>query len=153
MGNRAQMRAGEVQRISAGTGIVHSEYNASPVEPVHFLQIWMTPDERGVTPRYGEKSFRQIEAGKLHLVVSKEGREDSLPIHQDTDLYVARLAAGGAIEHRFAPHRSGWVQVIEGELEVNGMTLRAGDGAAITGEQRIELRSAGDSHWLLFDLN
>jgi hypothetical protein len=153
MGHRAQMRAGEVQRISAGTGILHSEYNASPVEPVHFLQIWITPDERSVTPRYTEKSFREIEPGKLHLVASKEGREESLPIHQDTDLYVAKLPAGGAIEHRFAAQRSGWVQVIEGELEVNGTTLHAGDGAAITGEERIELRSAGNSHWLLFDLN
>jgi len=153
MGNRAQMKAGEVQRISAGTGIMHSEYNASPIEQAHFLQIWILPDERGVKPNYTEKSFRAIEPGKLNLIASKSGRESSIPIHQDSDLYVAKLNDGGVIQHRFAPNRSGWVQVIEGDLTVNGKVLHAGDGAAITAEERIDLQSGGDSHWLLFDLN
>jgi len=153
MGHRRQMRAGEVQRISAGKGILHSEYNASPVEPVHFLQIWIMPDERGVEPRYDEKSFRDVEAGKLHLVVSKSGRGGSLPIHQDADLYVSKLRAGDSAGHRFAPGRAGWIQVIGGDLDVNGTRLEAGDGAAVTGERSIQLRSEGDSHWLLFDLN
>lgn len=153
MGNRAIMKAGEVQRISAGAGIMHSEYNASPVEPVHFLQIWIMPDERGVSPRYAEKSFRAIEPGNLSLIASKSGRDGSLPIHQDADVYVAKQNPGGAIEHSFGANRSGWVQVIEGELTVNGKTIQAGDGAAISAEERIRLQSTTDSHWLLFDLN
>ena len=152
MGNRARMKAGEVQRISAGTGILHSEYNASPVEPVHFLQIWITPDERGVTPRYVEKSFREIEPGRLVLVASKTGRDDSIPIHQDAGVYVAKLGEGGAIEHSLALRRSAWVQVIGGELAVNGTVLNSGDGAAIRGDECIRLRALRDSHWLLFDL-
>ncbi len=153
MGNRARMKAGEVQRISAGTGILHSEYNPSPVEPVHFLQIWITPDRRGVEPRYTEKSFREMETGRLVLAASKTGREDSIPIHQDADVFIARLPAGGELEHRFAPRRAGWVQLIAGSLSCNGVSLKPGDGAAITGEERISLRAAQDSHWLLFDLN
>jgi redox-sensitive bicupin YhaK (pirin superfamily) len=153
MGNRAQMKAGEVQRISAGSGIMHSEYNASPIEPVHFLQIWIMPDERGVKPRYAEKSFQAIEAGKLNLIASRSGRDESIPIHQDTDVYVAKLKDGASLSHAFAAQRSGWMQVISGELNVNGKVLRAGDGASVTNEERLQLQSAGDSHWLLFDLN
>jgi redox-sensitive bicupin YhaK (pirin superfamily) len=153
MGNKARMTAGEVQRISAGSGIVHSEYNGSPVEPVHFLQIWILPDERGVKPRYAEKSLRAMERGKLNLIASKSGRDGSLAIHQDADVFAAKLGAGQTLEHRFGPQRASWVQVIEGELDVNGAVLRAGDGAAITAEPRIDLQSKGDSHWLLFDLN
>ena len=152
MGNRAQMKAGEVQRISAGTGIMHSEYNASPIEPVHFLQIWIMPNERGVKPRYAEKSFQAIEPGKLNLIASQSGREESIPIHQDADVYVAKLKDGTSLTHMLA-QRSGWVQVISGELNVNGKVLQPGDGAAITNEERLELQAAGDSHWLLFDLN
>lgn len=153
MGNRAQMKAGEVQRISAGKGIMHSEYNASPIEPVHFLQIWIMPDERGVTPRYTERSMREMEPEKLNLIASKSGRDGSLPIHQDADVYAAKLNKGGVIEHRFAPNRSGWIQVIDGALVVNGKALRPGDGAAITDEASLKLESTSDSHWLFFDLN
>lgn len=153
MGNRALMKAGDVQRISAGTGIMHSEYNASPVEPVHFLQIWIMPDRQGVRPSYAEKSFRDIETGLLHLVASKAGRAGSIPIQQDADVYVARLTAGGVMEHRFAAGRSGWVQAIEGEVAVNGKTLDPGDGAAIGGEERLGFRSDRDSHFLFFDLS
>ncbi len=151
MGNRAQMKAGEVQRISAGTGILHSEYNPSPVEPVHFLQIWIMPDERGVTPRYSEKSFREMEPGRLNLIASKSGREDSLPIHRDADVYVAKMN-GGTLRHELALGRSAWIQLIEGELSVNGNELRPGDGAAVGGEERLDFASGGESHWLLFDL-
>src|SRR5579884_409622 len=153
MGNRAQMKAGEVQRISAGKGIMHSEYNASPIEPVHFLQIWIMPDERGVTPRYTERSMREMEPEKLNLIASKSGRDGSLPIHQDADVYAAKLNKGGVIEYRFAPNRSGWIQVIDGALVVNGKALRPGDGAAITDEASLKLESTSDSHWLFFDLN
>jgi redox-sensitive bicupin YhaK (pirin superfamily) len=153
MGNRARMKAGEVQRISAGSGILHSEYNASDVEPVHFLQIWITPDERGVKPEYAERTFQGIQPGNLHLIASKAGRDGSISIHQDADLYVAKLNAGTGVQHEFASGRSGWLQVIEGEITVNDKLLRAGDGAAIQGEDRIAVQSASNSHWLLFDLN
>jgi hypothetical protein len=153
MGNKALMKAGDVQRISAGSGISHSEYNGSPVEPVHFLQIWIMPDRLGVKPDYAEKSFRGIAPGETHLIASREGRAGSIPIHQDTDVHVAKLKADTAIEHNFAPGRSGWVQLIEGDLKLNGERLRAGDGAAINGEQRLNLIAGADSHFLLFDLN
>lgn len=153
MGNRAFMRAGDVQRISAGTGIEHSEYNGSPVEPVHFLQIWIMPDERGVKPDYAEKSFGSIEPGALQLIAAPEGRDGSITIHQDTDVYVAKLKAEGAIEHGFAPNRSGWVQVIDGTLNVNGKELQPGDGASITGEQAAKFSASKDAHFLFFDLN
>lgn len=153
MGNRAVMKAGDVQRISAGTGIEHSEYNGSPIEPVHFLQIWVLPGERGVTPRYGEISTAGIEPGTLHLIASKQGRDNSLPIHQDADIHVARLNAGSQLQHVFAEGRAGWVQLIEGSLTVNGEPLRAGDGASITGVRELNLDAAHDAHFLLFDLN
>ena len=153
MGNRARMKAGDVQRISAGTGIQHSEYNGSPVEPVHFLQIWISPDERGVNPEYAEKSFSRIEPGTWHLIASKSGRDSSLPIHQDANVYIAKLNAADVLQHGFTAGRSGWVQLIEGRLSVNGEELHAGDGAAISGEERVKLTAAQDSHFLFFDLN
>jgi redox-sensitive bicupin YhaK (pirin superfamily) len=147
------MRAGDVQRISAGKGIVHSEYNSSPTEPVHFLQIWIMPDERGVKPEYAEKSFRDAAPGKLHLIASKVGRDGSLEIHQDADVSVARLTHGGTLEHQFAPGRAGWVQLIEGSLEVNGQKLKAGDGAAISDVPQVKFEAGSDAHFLFFDLN
>ena len=153
LGTKAVMRAGDVQRISAGKGIVHSEYNASSTDPVRFLQIWIVPDERGVKPEYGEKSFRDAESGKLHLIASKTGREGSLEIHQDADVSVARLAKGGAVDHQFASGRSGWVQLIEGSLSVNGEILQAGDGAAISDVPQVRLEAASDAHFLFFDLS
>lgn len=152
MGNRALMKTGDVQRISAGTGILHSEYNASPLEPVHFLQIWITPDELSVKPEYAEKSFKKVEPGNLHLIASKGGRANSIPIHQDADVYVAKLGPANLLEHSFAANRAGWLQVIEGRIVANGQELEAGDGAAITGEEKLRLESADDSHFLFFDL-
>jgi redox-sensitive bicupin YhaK (pirin superfamily) len=153
LGTKAVMRAGDVQRISAGKGVVHSEYNASQVEPVHFLQIWIMPDERGVKPEYAEKSFRDAEPGKLHLIASKAGRDGSLSIHQDADVSVARLPKGGGLEHEFASGRAGWVQLIAGELSVNGKKLAPGDGAAISDEARVRFEAASDAQFLFFDLN
>jgi redox-sensitive bicupin YhaK (pirin superfamily) len=153
MGNRARMKAGDVQRISAGAGIQHSEYNGSPVEPVHFLQIWILPDQRGVNPEYTEKSFSQIEPGTWQLIASKSGDDGSLPIHQDANIYLAKLNAAGVLQHDFAAGRSGWLQLIEGRLNLNGQELHAGDGAAISGEERVKLTAAQDSHFLFFDLN
>ena len=152
MGSKALMQAGDVQRISAGTGILHSEYNASPVEPVHFLQIWIMPDRSGVKPEYAQKSFGGIADGALHLIASKSGRADSIPIHQDADAYVAKLKAGATVNHDLAAGRSGWVQLIQGQLTVNGTELHPGDGAAVTGEERIRLTAGQDSHFLFFDL-
>jgi redox-sensitive bicupin YhaK (pirin superfamily) len=131
MGHRALMKPGDVQRISAGTGIQHSEYNGSPVEPVHFLQIWIMPDQQGAKPEYAQRSFGAIEPGALNLVASKSGRDGSLPIHQDANVYVAKLSAAGQLQHGFETGRSGWLQLIEGALSLNGTEMRAGDGAAM----------------------
>ena len=153
LGTKAVMRAGDVQRISAGKGIVHSEYNASPSDPVHFLQIWIMPDERGVRPEYAERSFRDAEPGKLHLIASKAARDGSLAIHQDADVSVARLAAGAALDYNFVPGRAGWVQLIEGSLGVNGQKLEAGDGAAISDVPQVHFEAGSGAHFLFFDLN
>jgi len=153
LGTKAVMRAGDVQRISAGKGVVHSEYNASADEPVHFLQIWILPDERGVKPEYAEKSFRDSAPGKLHLIASKAGRDGSISIHQDADVNVARLTTGGELEYGFAAGRAGWVQLIDGSLTVNGEQLSAGDGAAISDEQLLRFKASTDAHFLFFDLN
>lgn len=152
MGTRAVMKAGDVQRISAGRGVRHSEFNASDVDPVHFLQIWIEPDAEGVTPEYAEKSFGDTPRGVLRLIASKGGRHDSISIHQDADVYVAKLSAGQSLDHAFAKGRAGWVQLIEGELTVNGETLRRGDGASITGAGSARLTAVNDAHFLFFDL-
>lgn len=152
LGTRATMKAGDVQRISAGRGVRHSEYNASKVEPVHFLQIWIEPDAEGVTPNYTEKSFAKIEPGALQLIASKGGRLDSIPIHQDADVFVARLGPGQDISHAFAPGRAGWIQLIEGELRVNHETLYPGDGASIRDVLELRLTAAQPAHFLFFDL-
>lgn len=152
LGTRATMKAGDVQRISAGRGVRHSEYNASTVEPVHFLQIWIEPDALGVTPDYSEKSFAGIEPGSLQLIASKGGRLDSIPIHQDADVYVAKLREGRTIDHAIAPSRAAWAQVIAGELVVNGQKLGPGDGASISDTPRLAFTASADAHFLLFDL-
>jgi redox-sensitive bicupin YhaK (pirin superfamily) len=153
MGNTAVMRAGDVQRISAGTGILHSEVNASPKEPVHLLQIWIIPDHKGATPHYAEKSFAKAEAGKLHLVTSKTGREGSIPINQDAELYLGKLAAGDTIAQVLGAKRHGWLQLIKGELNVNGTKLHPGDAAAVSETEKLILTAAKDAEFLLFDLN
>jgi redox-sensitive bicupin YhaK (pirin superfamily) len=153
LGTKAVMRAGDVQRISAGTGVVHSEYNASKEDPVHFLQIWIVPDERGVTPEYAEKSFRDAAPGKLHLIASKTGRDGSLSIHRDADVNVARLAQGGKLDYDVVAGRGAWVQLIDGTLAVNGEKIVAGDGAAISDERQVRLESGDGAHFLFFDLN
>lgn len=152
MGTRATMKAGDVQRISAGRGVRHSEYNASNVDPVHFLQIWIEPDTEGVTPNYSEKSFAGIEPGSLQLIASAGGRLDSIPIHQDADVYVAKVLEGWSLDHAFAPDRAGWVQVIAGELLANGERLGPGDGASISDTKELRLTAAKDAHFLFFDL-
>lgn len=153
MGNGRVIRAGEVQYMAAGTGVRHSEFNPAADEAVHLLQIWIQPDRKGVAPRYAEKSLSAAEAGKLHLVTSKSGRDGSIPIHQDADLWLARLEAGNRVTHRLAPGRHAWVHVAEGEVTLNGEKLAGGDAAAIDGETKLELGADKPAQVLLFDLN
>ena len=153
MGNGRVIRPGEVQYMSAGTGVQHSEFNPSPDEAVHLLQIWIQPDRKGATPRYAEKSLAQEPAGKLHLVTSKTGRDGSIAIHQDADLWLAKLDAGHAVRHSLASGRHAWVHVAEGEVLLNGKKLNGGDAAAISEETSLELSAVKPSQVLLFDLN
>lgn len=152
-GHTAVLRPGEVQRISAGTGIVHSEHNASDTEPAHLLQIWIFPDRKGHEPRYDQKAFPADERrDALRLVVSPDGADGSLAIHQDARIYASLPSAGSTISHALAPGRGAWVQVVRGEVGVNGQTLRAGDGAAIEDEALVRIDAKQDSELLLFDL-
>lgn len=152
LGNSAVMRPGDVQRISAGRGVMHSETNESASEPVHLLQIWMLPALRGVDPRYGEKSFGDTPAGRPRLLVSGDGRDGSLPIHQDADLWLLRWDGGELLRHAFAPGRAGWVQVTRGTVRVAGRELVAGDGASVELEEGLEIGADGRAEALLFDL-
>lgn len=153
MGTEAVMKAGDVQRISAGTGVEHSEFNHSPTDPVHFLQIWIVPARKGAPPGYAEKSFRDVKPGVLKLIASGSGRNGSIPINQDVDLFLAKLAAGDSVRHHLKPLRHAWVQVAEGEVALNGQTLKAGDGAALSQEEAVDLVSAKPAKVLIFDLN
>jgi quercetin 2,3-dioxygenase len=153
MGNGRVIRPGEVQYMAAGTGVQHSEFNPSSDEAVHLLQIWIQPDRKGATPRYAEKSMAKAQTGKLHLVTSKTGRDDSLAINQDADLYLAKLEAGNEVAHTLKPGRHAWLHVAEGEVTVNGETLKGGDAAAVSDESRIEVAGNKQSQVLLFDLN
>ena len=153
MGTGRVIRTGEAQYMAAGTGIVHSEFNPSRDEAVHLLQIWIQPDRKGVKPRYAEKSFAQAPAGKLHLVTSKTGRDGSIAIHQDADLWLAKLNPDNRVSHKVAPGRHAWVHVAEGKITLNGQPLEAGDAAAVSEETTLNLTAAKPSQVLLFDLN
>jgi redox-sensitive bicupin YhaK (pirin superfamily) len=153
MGNGRIIRPGEVQYMAAGTGIQHSEFNPSKDEAVHLLQIWIVPDRKGVKPRYGEKSLVDAPKGQLTLAASKSGREGSLTINQDADLYVAKLETGNEVAHKLQEKRHAWVHVAEGEVKLNGDTLKAGDAAAFSDESQLKLVAAKPSQVLLFDLN
>lgn len=152
MGTEAVMKAGDVQRISAGAGVLHSEFNFSPIEPVHFLQIWILPDKKGAKPGYAEKSFADSPRGRLNLVASKSGREGSLTINQDADVYLAKLDAGHTVSHALKPGRHAWVHVAEGEVKINGDTLKTGDAAALSDESAATVVGTKPSQVLLFDL-
>lgn len=153
MGHTAVMKAGEVQRISAGTGISHSEFNNSTTEPVHFLQIWIMPSRQGLTPDYAQQSFASVAAGQLALACSGDGRNGSIAINQDADLLIGRLRGGDSISWPLSVKRHGWVQMIDGDLNVNGNSLSPGDGLAIEREPSLELTTTAGAHFLLFDLN
>ena len=153
MGNGRTIRPGEVQYMAAGTGVMHSEFNPSSTEPVHLLQIWILPDRRGAKPNYAERSFKDASTGRLNLVASKTGRDGSLTINQDTDLYVARFNGGEKVEHPLRAGRHAWLQVATGDLEVNGQKLSAGDGLAVTDEAALTVTALTAGQALLFDLN
>lgn len=153
MGNGRIIRAGEVQYMAAGTGVQHSEFNPSDSEPVHLLQIWIQPEQPGAKPRYQEKSLGPASAGELHLVASKDGRNHSIAINQDADLFVVRQGRGNQLVHHLRPQRYAWLHLAEGAAVVNGQTLRAGDAAAFSGDCRIEVSATEASQVLLFDLN
>jgi redox-sensitive bicupin YhaK (pirin superfamily) len=153
LGNRATIRPGEVQRMSAGTGVRHSEYNPSPLVPVHFLQIWIETAKKGSPPGYEQKSFSaEAKQGKLLLVVSPDGRDGSLSVQQDAYLYQSLLAAGDKVEHLLAPSRKAYVHVATGSATLNGQPLGAGDGVRVQEEERLVLETASRAEVLLFDL-
>ena len=153
MGTGSIIHPGEVQRMSAGTGVMHSEMNASLEDPVRLLQIWILPERRGITPGYEQKEFSEDERrGKLRIVASNDGREGSVTIHQDAVIYSVLLDDGAPVAHDFASSRYGWIQVARGTIDVNGSKLKEGDGAAIANEPRVTISGSG-AELLLFDLN
>jgi quercetin 2,3-dioxygenase len=154
MGNGSVIRPGELQRMTAGTGVVHSERNASPQAPVHFLQIWIEPETRGLPPGYEQKAFpAEAARNALRLIASRDGRDGSVTIHQDVSLYAARLEPGARVELPLAAGRRGWVQVARGEARVGGAALGAGDGAAVEREASVTLTGgATPAEVLVFDL-
>jgi redox-sensitive bicupin YhaK (pirin superfamily) len=153
LGTGSVIRREDVQRMSAGSGVQHSEFNHSQTELVHFLQIWITPEQRGLRPDYAEARFTDTEKrGQLRLIVSGNGRDGSVPIRQDIDLYAALLMDGETVAHQFAPNRNGWIQVACGAIILNGATLSDGDGAAILNEDSISIRSTAEAEVLLFDM-
>jgi redox-sensitive bicupin YhaK (pirin superfamily) len=153
MGNGSVMRPGDVQRMSAGTGVTHSEFNGSKSEPVHLLQIWLVPAERGIEPSYEQKHFSEQEKrGKLRMVASPEGDDGSVTIHTDARLYAGTFASGDRAQHEFGPGRHAWVQVVRGRVNVNGQELRAGDGAALSEVSAVGFEGVDDAEVLLFDL-
>ena len=154
MGHGSVIRPGDVQIMSAGTGVVHSEYNHSQTERLHFLQIWIIPDEKGLEPGYAERHFSEEERSQgLRLLASGDAREGSLRIHQDVDLYGTLLSSGETLEHALPGGRKAWIQVARGRVDLDGHTLEAGDGAAVADEPKIRLTAQSDAELLVFDLS
>ncbi|MEO8189691.1 MAG: pirin family protein [Acidobacteriota bacterium] len=154
LGNGSVIRPGELQRMSAGSGVRHSERNPSDSEPLHFFQIWILPERNGLIPGYEQKSFPEADRlGKLRVIASPDGRDGSVTIHQDVVLSSAVWAGGEEISYALAPERAAYAQVAKGSVSLNGTTLRAGDGAAVTGETAIEMTGEKGTELLLFDLN
>lgn len=152
LGAGSVIRPGDVQRMSAGTGVAHSEFNASASDSVHFLQIWILPEARGITPSYEQKSFSAEEKrGKLRLVGARDGREGAVRIHQDVDLYAGLFDAGERARLNLAAGRVAWVQVARGEISLNGKILKAGDGAALR-DEALEIEGVADGEALVFDM-
>ena len=150
MGNGSVIRRGEVQRMTAGTGVTHSEFNASDEDPAHLLQIWILPDRAGLEPGYEQRAVDLD--GELRLVASPDGADGSVEIHQDVRILATRAPAGTSIVHPLAPGRHAWLQVARGSVRTGDVELAAGDGAAVSGEPAIELVASSDTELLLFDL-
>lgn len=153
LGSGSVIRPGDVQRMSAGSGIFHSEFNHSQEESVHLLQIWILPERRGIEPGYEQVHFpREERVNQLRLVASRDAREGSLTIHQDASIYVSILEAGHAVVHELGAKRHAWIQVTSGSLELGDLTLEAGDGASVSEAERLELRTQAGAEFILFDL-
>jgi redox-sensitive bicupin YhaK (pirin superfamily) len=153
MGNGSVIRRNDVQRMTAGTGILHSEFNHLDDELTHLLQIWLLPETGGLQPGWEEKAFgEQDKRNRLRLIASRDARDGSLLIHRDTDVYASLLDAGRELSHRFAAGRCGWLQLIGGALTINGQALTAGDGAAISDVETLDISAGDDAEFLLFDM-
>ena len=153
LGTGAVIKPGEVQRMTAGTGIQHSEFNHSQTDPVHLLQIWLLPDTKGLSPSYEQRDFPLAERrGKLRLVAARDARDGAVKVHQDVDLYAAVLDKGSRVSHALQPNRHAWVQVARGSVLLNGLTLENGSAAAVSGETEVVIDAAEDAKFLLFDL-
>ena len=154
MGNGTVIRPGDVQRMSAGTGVQHSEFNPSPDSPVHFLQIWIEPAARGMSPSYEQKFFApEDKRGQLRLLASQDGRAGSVTVHRDADLYASRLAPGEQVSHRLAAGRRAYLHLIRGAVRLNGVALATGDAARIEAEEELAIAAEAESEVLLFDLD
>jgi redox-sensitive bicupin YhaK (pirin superfamily) len=153
MGNGSVIRPGDVQYMSAGSGVTHSEFNPSKTEPLHLLQIWMFPQTKGLKPVYDQKTFAEAEKrGKLRLVASPDGREGSVKLRQDNELYATLLGTGETVKHALKAERHAYVQVAKGSVTLNGKAMEEGDGAAISAEKTVELTGVEHAEVLLFDL-
>jgi hypothetical protein len=154
LGNGSVIRPGDGQRMSAGTGILHSEANASKSDPVHLLQIWILPEHKGIQPGYEQKAFPEEEKrGRLKLIATRDGHNGAVTVHQDVSLYVSLLDKEQKVEHALAPGRHAWLQVARGSVELNGNRLEQGDGAAISDEKELAISGVQNgSEILLFDL-
>lgn len=153
MGNGEVLRPGEFQRMTAGTGITHSEFNPSADEPVHLYQIWLFPERKGLEPSYEQKRFPEEERhNRLRLVASRDAAEGSLLIHTDARIYLSTIDAGREVKHEPDPGRHAWLQVLRGSLSLNGHELKAGDGAAASDEEALAITASADAEILLFDL-
>lgn len=154
MGNGEVMKPGDVQRMTAGTGVLHSEKNYSPIDPVHLLQIWILPEQKGLKPGYEQKSFSaELKPGKLVPVVSKEPKNGALKIHQDLELLIGKLGPGDKVSYELKPNRHAWLQVAEGSVTLNGKELKTGDAAAVENETSLTVTGKDNAQVLLFDLN
>ncbi len=153
MGNGEVLRPGEFQRMSAGTGITHSEFNPSSSDPVHLYQIWLFPERKGIEPSYEQKRFPEEERhNQLRLVASQNAEDGSLLIHTDARIYLSQINAGKEVWHQLPEGRYGWLQVLRGSVSVNGVELATSDGAAISEETRLAMRAITDTEIMLFDL-
>ena len=153
MGNGSVIRPGDVQRMSAGTGVSHSEFNPSETEPVHLLQIWILPESHGLPPSYEEKHFSdESRGGRLRLIASNDGRHGSVTIHQDVQVYATVLDAGQTLVHTLDEHRYAWLQVARGTIRLREVELKQGDGAAVRKERELKITAHDQAEFLLFDL-